>query len=82
MKISIITIIQWVAEHWNEINKIVKLITDTVLEVEKTPTTGAAKRHLVFEEIVEILPRLNEQKSLLNTVIELVVAILKWKGKI
>ena len=80
MNINILTILRWLIAHWSDISKFLKRVIELVLENQNLDGSGNAKRYAVFQAILSEFPQFGTEKSMVNTVIELAVAILRWKG--
>lgn len=80
MKIGLITVVTWVTKHWSTIAKVVGEATRLVQGFADSSRTGAEKRLLVFQALSRQFTDLGA--GWINVVIELVVAVLKWKGKL
>lgn len=80
MNINILTILRWLIAHWGEISQFLKRVIELVIETNGMDASGNAKRYSVFQAILSEFPNFSDKKSLINTAIELCVAVLRWKG--
>lgn len=80
MNINILTILRWLIAHWGEISQFLKRVIELIVETNSISASGNAKRYAVFQAIMYEFPSLSDKKSLINTAIELCVAVLRWKG--